>query len=314
MTPRLAIIIPCYNEQAILPHSLEVIGSILQSLIDSGEVSDSSFILCVDDGSRDATWQLIAQAHDADPRIKGILLAHNRGQQFALIAGMDAVTDMCDICITLDADLQDDPNAIPAMIKAYRDGAEIVFGQRSSRERDSWLKRTTSHAFYSLQRAMGIETVSDHAEFRLMSHRALQLLAQYGERSIYLRGIIAQLGLKTAIVQYPRAERTAGESKYSFRSLLSLAAVGVTSFTAKPISWILNTGLLLLFIDIIVAIWALISWMSGYAVSGWTSLILSVWFLGSLTLIAIGIVGLYIGKIFLEVKQRPRYAVESKLM
>lgn len=310
---RLAIVIPCYNEQETLPHTLEVISGCLESMTARGLIASDSYIMCVDDGSKDSTWDIISAHHALDNRIKGLLLAHNRGQQFALIAGMEAVTDRCDACVTMDADLQDDPGALPRMVEEFDKGAEIVFGVRSSRQRDSWAKRTTALSYYRVQRSLGLETVGNHAEYRLMSNRALHMLSAYGERNIYLRGIIAQLGLKTAIVTYPRAERTAGESKYSYRKLFSLAAEGIISFSAKPITWILRLGVSLMILSIAIAIWALISYMSGYAISGWTSLILSVWFLGSLILISIGIVGQYIGKIYIESKQRPRYAVETEL-
>lgn len=310
---RLAIVIPCYNEQETLPHTLEVISGCLESMTARGLIASDSYIMCVDDGSKDSTWDIISAHHARDNRIKGLLLAHNRGQQFALIAGMEAVTDRCDACVTMDADLQDDPGALPRMVEEFDKGAEIVFGVRSSRKRDSWAKRTTALSYYRVQRSLGLETVGNHAEYRLMSNRALHMLSAYGERNIYLRGIIAQLGLKTAIVTYPRAERTAGESKYSYRKLFSLAAEGIISFSAKPITWILRLGISLMILSIAIAVWALISYMSGYAISGWTSLILSVWFLGSLILISIGIVGQYIGKIYIESKQRPRYAVETEL-
>ena len=310
---KLAIVIPCYNEQETLPRSLQVICACLESLVSRKVISEDSYLLCVDDGSRDDTWQLIVKAHQEDKRIKGLALAHNRGQQFALIAGMEAVCDRCDVCVTMDADLQDDPNAIEGMIAQWLDGADIVFGVRSSRDTDSWLKRTTAMAFYRLQRNFGVEAVPNHAEFRLMSNRALHLLAAYGERSIYLRGIIAQLGLKQAVVTYPRAARAAGDTKYSWGALFRLAMNGITSFSAKPITLILKTGIVLMLIDIVIAIWALVSFLSGNAVSGWTSLILSVWFLGSLVLISIGIIGDYIGKIYIETKQRPRYAIREEL-
>ncbi len=311
--PRLAIVIPCFNEQAMLPHTIEVVMGHLDSLVARGLVAGDSYVMLVDDGSSDDTWQLIKSMHAANPRVKGISLAHNRGQQAALIAGMEAVTDRCDICITMDADLQDDPEAMASMIEAYNKGAEVVLGQRSSREKDSWTKRVPAMTFYKFQRAMGVKILSNHAEYRLMSNSALHMLGAYGERAIYLRGIISQLSDRTAVVTYPRGVRTAGESKYNFARLLALAADGITSFTARPMTLIFIIGLILMLIDIIIAVWALVSYIAGVAVSGWTSLILSVWFLGSLILMAIGIVGEYIGKIYVEVKQRPRYALREEL-
>ena len=310
---RLAVVMPCYNEEEILRNTLNVVLSHLDSLVAEGRITQDSYILCVDDGSKDRTWALISEAHASDARIKGISLAHNRGQQSALVAGMETVTDHCDACVTIDADLQDDPAAITKMLSEFDNGAEIVFGQRSSRDTDTWMKRNSALAFYRLQRTLGIESIDNHAEFRLMSNRALHLLAQYGESNLYLRGVVAQLGLKQAIVTYPRAARTAGTTKYSYAKLLSLSVDGITSFTAKPMRLIFNIGLLLLVVDIVVAIWALLSYLSGKAVTGWTSIILSVWFLGSLILIALGIVGEYIGKIYIEVKHRPRYAIRERL-
>lgn len=310
---RLAVVMPCYNEEETLRNTLNVILSHLDSLVAEGRITQDSYILCVDDGSKDRTWALISEAHTSEARIKGISLAHNRGQQSALVAGMETVTDRCDACVTIDADLQDDPAAIAKMLSEFDNGAEIVFGQRSSRDTDTWMKRNSALAFYRLQRTLSIESIDNHAEFRLMSNRALHLLAQYGESNLYLRGVVAQLGLKQAIVTYPRAARTAGTTKYSYAKLLSLSVDGITSFTAKPMRLIFNIGLLLLVVDIVVAIWALLSYLSGKAVTGWTSIILSVWFLGSLILIALGIVGEYIGKIYIEVKHRPRYAIRERL-
>lgn len=310
---RLAVVMPCYNEEETLRNTLNVVLSHLDSLVAEGRIAQDSYILCVDDGSKDRTWTLISEAHTSDARIKGISLAHNRGQQSALVAGMETVTDSCDACITIDADLQDDPAAIAKMLSEFDNGAEIVFGQRSSRDTDTWMKRNSALTFYRLQRTLGIESIDNHAEFRLMSNRALHLLAQYGESNLYLRGVVAQLGLKQAIVTYPRAARTAGTTKYSYAKLLSLSVDGITSFTAKPMRLIFNIGMLLLVVDIVVAIWALLSYLSGKAVTGWTSIILSVWFLGSLILIALGIVGEYIGKIYIEVKHRPRYAIREIL-
>ncbi len=310
---RLSIVMPCYNEQEILPHTLEVMLGLMERLVSRGLISDDSYIFLVDDGSRDDTWRIVSETHAMDPRVKGISLAHNRGQQAALIAGLESVMDRCDACVTMDADLQDDPSAIEKMISEYNKGCEIVFGVRSNRDKDTVFKRGTAGMFYKLMQKMGVETIPNHADYRLMSNRALHLLAEYGERSMYLRGIVPQLGLKTAVVEYPRPAREIGESKYPLSKMLSLAVDGVTSFTAKPMTLIFLVGLLLMLIDIVVAVWVLVSYFTGSAVSGWTSLILSVWFLGSLILMSIGILGEYIGKIYLEVKRRPRYAIKEEL-
>lgn len=313
MPTRLAIVIPCYKEEAALPASLATLLALLDKLGEEGAVTPDSYILCVDDGSPDGTWAAIERAHAADRRVKGILLAHNRGQQNALLAGLDTVAGHCDAAVTIDADLQDDPNAIRGMLEHLRHGAEIVYGVRSSRETDTWFKRSSAQAFYKLQKAMGVEIVYNHSDYRLMSDRALRLLQEYGESNIYLRGIVPQIGLQTATVEYPRTDRTAGETKYPLRKMLALSVDGITSFTAKPMRWIFLTGLFFLLIDIAVALWVLIAYFRHDVIWGWSSLMLSVWFLGSLMLMGIGIVGEYIGKIYTEVKHRPRYALRDKL-
>ena len=312
--PRIAIVIPCYNEEEALPITSARILSLLDRMAADGLVALDSFIMCSNDGSRDGTWQVIEQLHSDDTRIKGISLAHNRGHQYALLAGLMAVRDMCDAAISIDADLQDDPEAIVRMVEEFRLGKEIVYGVRSSRATDTWFKRSTAHAFYSLQHHMGLDTVYDHADYRLLSARALDLLSEYGESNLFLRGIIPQLGLDTAIVTYERHERVAGESKYPLAKMLSFSVDGITSFSSKPIRIIFVVGLILLIIDISVAIWVFASYFSHSTISGWTSLIISIWFLGSLTLMAIGIVGEYVGKIYTEVKHRPRYAIRDRLL
>lgn len=313
MTPRLAIVMPCYNEQEMLPKTISVITEILDKMIADNQVAADSYVLCVDDGSRDATWDVINSLHEKDSKVKGVLLAHNRGQMPALLAGMHTVTDRCDACVTIDADLQDDPYVIPRMVELFKEGNEIVFGVRSSRETDTWFKRNSALGYYKFLRRLGVESVYNHAEFRLMSHRALKLLGEYGETNLYLRGIVAQIGLKTAVVTYPRKPREAGESKYHLPQLLSLSIDGITSFTAKPMRIIFYLGLILFLISCVVAIWAMINYFAGKTVTGWTSLILSVWFLGSLILISLGILGEYVGKIYIEVKHRPRYAIRQEL-
>lgn len=312
--PRIAIVIPCYNEEQALPITAREILALIDRMADDKLISRDSYILCCNDGSRDATWKVITDLHAADNRLKGISLAHNRGHQYALLAGLMTAKDACDAAISIDADLQDDPNAIIEMVRKFRDGKEIVFGVRSSRKTDTWFKRTTAHAFYSFQNAMGLETVYDHADYRLMSHRALELLSQYGESNLFLRGIIPQIGLETDIVTYERNERVAGESKYPLSKMLSFSIDGITSFSARPMRWIFMTGLILLVLDIFIAIYVLLAYFHQSAISGWTSIMLSVWFLGSLILMGIGIVGEYVGKIYIEVKNRPRYAIKDYLL
>ena len=313
MSKTISIVVPCYNEEAALQHTMPQLLNILNRLSDEGKISSESFVLCVDDGSRDKTWDEICRLHDQDPRVKGITLAHNRGHQYALLAGLMEVRDRCDAAVSIDADLQDDPNAIIEMVDAFLDGKEIVYGVRASRATDTWFKRTTARAFYKFQASMGLQTVYDHADYRLMSSRALDILSQYGESNLFLRGIIPQIGLPTAIVKYDRHERVAGESKYPLKKMLAFSVDGITSFSARPMRMIFFVGLTLLLIDIIFALYVLIAYFGDTAMAGWPSIMLSVWFLGSLILMAIGIVGEYIGKIFVEVKARPRFNIKSTL-
>lgn len=311
--PMLAIVIPCYNEQEALPVSIPALLALIDEMAAQGLVRPESYILCSDDGSRDDTWDTIERFHQSDKRVKGIALAHNRGHQYALLAGLMAVTDKCDAAVSIDADLQDDIRAIVEMVEHYLNGDDIVYGVRSSRATDAWFKRTTAHAFYRFQKTMGLDTIYDHADYRLMSNRALHLLSQYGESNLFLRGIIPSIGLRSSRVTYARAARVAGESKYPLKKMIALSIDGITSFSAKPMRLIFMTGLLLLVITLGVAVWVLIAYFTHRTISGWSSLMLSVWFLGSLILMGIGIVGEYIGKIFIEVKQRPRYAIDRTL-
>ncbi len=312
--PVIAIVVPCYNEEKALPLSSAKLLEILNRLVKDEMISPESYVLCCNDGSKDKTWEVIKSLHSVDKRIKGISLAHNRGHQYVLLAGLMTVRGNCDAAISIDADLQDDPEAIIEMVKDFNGGKEIVYGVRSSRATDTWFKRTTAHGFYSFQKKMGLETVYDHADYRLLSARALDLLSEYGESNLFLRGIIPQIGLDNSIVKYERHERVAGESKYPLKKMISFSVDGITSFSAKPIRIIFMTGLILLLIDIIVALYVLSAYFYHNTVSGWTSLMLSVWFLGSLILMGIGIIGEYIGKIFIEVKQRPRYAIKETLL
>lgn len=312
--PVIAIVVPCYNEEQALPLSVPKMLEILDELSGLQLASPDSYILLCNDGSRDATWDVIERLHIADKRVKGISLAHNRGHQYVLLAGLMTVRDKCDAAISIDADLQDDPRAIVEMVRKFNEGAEIVYGVRSSRATDTWFKRTTAHAFYAFQKKMGLETVYDHADYRLMSNRALGLLGQYGESNLFLRGIVPQIGLKSDVVRYARDERVAGESKYPLAKMLSFSIDGITSFSARPMRWIFLTGLALLVIALLVTVYVLTSYFySDHISAGWASIMLSIWVLGSLILIAIGIVGEYIGKIFNEVKHRPRYVISDTL-
>ena len=311
--PTIAIVLPCYNEQEALPITLPKLLSLLDRMVGEKKISPSSYLLCSNDGSKDRTWEVLEEWHAREPRVKAVSLAHNRGHQYALLAGLMSVTGKCDAAISIDADLQDDPEAIVSMVDNFRNGDDIVYGVRSSRATDTWFKRTTAHAFYSFQNRMGLETIYDHADYRLMSDKALDLLSEYGESNLFLRGIVPNIGLKSSIVTYERASRVAGESKYPLSKMISLSIDGITSFSAKPMRMIFLTGFTLLILDILVAIWVLVAYFFRSPISGWSSLMLSVWFLGSLILIGLGIVGEYIGKIFVEVKHRPRYAIAEEI-
>lgn len=313
INPVIAIVVPCYNEQEALPLSYPVMREVLDRLVKEGLASDQSYILCSNDGSKDDTWNVIKRLHAGDPHLRGISLAHNRGHQYALLAALMTVRDRCDAAISIDADLQDDPMAIIEMVRAYRDGADIVYGVRSSRKSDTWFKRTSAHAFYSFQRSMGLQTVYDHADFRLMSNKALAMLSQYHEQNLFLRGIIPQIGLRTQIVYYARNPRVAGESKYPLSKMLSFSIDGITSFSSKPLRYITLLGAMFLLVDVIVAIYVLHAYFYGDVTPGWASVMMSIWFVGGATLLCLGIVGEYISKIFIEVKARPRYQIDEEL-
>jgi glycosyltransferase involved in cell wall biosynthesis len=311
--PIIAIVVPCYNEQEALPATMPQLLAVLDAMVEKQMISSESYVLCSDDGSKDATWDVVEKLHADDARVKGISLAHNRGQQNALLAGLMSVRGRCDAAVTIDADLQDDPQAMVAMVDKFIQGDDIVYGVRSGRQTDTWFKRSTAHAFYSLQNGMGVEAVYDHADYRLMSSRALDLLAEYGEENLFLRGIVTHIGLKSSVVEYQRTKRCAGHSKYPLTKMLSFSIDGITSFSAKPMRYIFLTGLTFWLADVAVALWVLIAYFFCYTISGWASIMLSIWFLGSLILMAVGIVGEYIGKIFIEVKRRPRFAIVERI-
>ena len=311
--PKLIIVSPCYNEEAILRYSADTLTSFLKRVIALGKIAPSSRILYVNDGSRDRTWSLIEELHKDNSFVEGLSLAKNVGSELAVMAGMMAARERADVVVTIDADLQDDVEAIEEMINHYLDGCDIVYGVKTSREADPWLKRITAEGFYRLQQNMGINVIFNHTNFRLMSKRALEALSEYSERNLYLRGIIPQLGFRSAEVEDVIRERTAGESKYNYTKLLLLAVDGITSFSTKPISFIVGMGLFSLLISILMAIYVLVSYVEHLSVPGWASLMLSLWFIGSMLLLSIGVVGQYIGKIYIEVKARPRYHIDQYL-
>lgn len=310
MLPKVYFVIPCYNEEEMLPFTIQKMGEKLQSLIEKELISDKSKVVFVDDGSRDRTWDLIKAAAE-DKRFLGVKLSRNCGHQNALMAGMSYAVKFADYIITLDADLQDDINVIDEFIQKYKEGYEIVYGVRSSRKTDTFFKRFTAEGFYKLMKAFGVEIVFNHADYRLMSKRAVQYLLQFEERNLFLRGMIPLIGLKSTVVYYERLERVAGKTKYPLKKMLSFAFEGITSFSVKPIKYITTAGFLMFLLSLVILIYAIVQKLRGQAVTGWTSLTISIWFIGGLQLVALGLIGEYIGKIYKEVKRRPLYFIEE---
>lgn len=313
MNKILYLVVPCYNEEQVLPETVKELTIKLNSMIDSGLVSDKSRMVFVNDGSKDRTWELIETYHEENPLVLGIKLSRNRGHQFAVLAGLMTVKDRCDMAITMDADLQDDIDVIDEFVKQHYDGCEIVYGVRNSRETDTFFKRFTAEGFYKLMSGMGVDIVFNHADYRLMSKTALDALADYKEVNLFLRGIVPLLGYKTGIVEYARKERFAGESKYPLKKMLAFAIDGITSFSIKPIRMITGLGILAFLASIVMVIYTIVGAFAGNTVSGWASIVISIWGFGGLILIALGMIGEYIGKIYMETKARPRYQVEKFL-
>lgn len=310
---KLGIVCPCYNEHEVLLESGERLTALLDGLVAKQKIAPDSFVLLVNDGSRDNTWQLIKQLHDTNHYFRGVNLAKNVGHQNAIMAGMMTAKDHCDAVITIDVDLQDDLSAIERMIDKYHEGYDIVYGVKVSRQGDSFLKKNTALMFYKFQQAMGVKAVYNHADFRLMSRRTLHQLSHFEERNLYLRGLIPMIGYPSATVEDVISARTAGQSKYTLKKMFTLAADGITSFSTKPISLILTAGIFCLLVSVGMFIYVLCSYFEHLAVPGWPSIMLSIWFIGGLLLLSIGIIGEYIGKIYIEVKHRPLYNIESIL-
>lgn len=315
--PVLYVVIPCFNEEDALPITADVLWKLMGRLVSEGHVAAGSRVLLVDDGSKDRTWEAIRALHD-DPSYGdlfcGISLAHNRGHQAALLAGlMTAYEWGCDCAVSMDADLQDDPEVIADMLAEYEAGAEVVFGVRSSRETDTLFKRCTASAFYRLFNALGAEAVPDSADFRLMGRRSLSALLDYPEANLFLRGLVAQLGFETAQVRYRRAARTAGESKYPLRKMVAFAADGITSFSVVPLRLIVAAGMGFVLLAAAMLVYVLVSLVAGHTVSGWSSLMISLWFIGGAIMVSLGVVGEYVGKTYLESKRRPRWVVAEEL-
>lgn len=311
---KLGIVSPCYNEHEVLDISAKKLEDLFADLITRNKISTDSFIMYVNDGSKDDTWTIIQRLHNQYSHINGLNLAHNVGHQNAIMAGMLTAKDLCDGVITIDCDLQDDINAIEKMIDLYEAGNDIVYGVKVSREADPFMKKLTAQSFYNLQSSMGVKAVYNHADFRFMSKRALDALAQFPERNLYLRGMIPMIGFKTAVVDDVITSRIAGQSKYTLSKMLKLASDGITSFSAKPMTIVLLIGFILLFIAICIAIYVIATLIAGKTVQGWASLMLSIWFIGAVITISIGIIGAYIGKMYIEVKHRPLYIVADQLI
>lgn len=313
-SPELYIVVPCYNEEEVLPQSSVILSSVLRGLIAKSKISRASRIVFVDDGSKDNTWDIIEQMHKADSIYTGIKLAHNEGHQRALYAGLMLALDRgCEISISIDADLQDDVAVIEEMVDKYIGGAEIVYGVRDNRDTDTGFKRNTALTYYKLMSKLGTEVVYNSADFRLMSRRALEALSQYREANLFLRGIVPALGFRTDKVFYSRKERMAGESKYPLSKMIALAAEGITSFSIEPMHVMTAVGLIAILVALAMLIYTIVSWATGNAVAGWGSLMVSIWLVGGLVITSLGVTGEYVGKAYLEAKGRPRYVVDVEL-
>lgn len=311
-TPILYIIIPCYNEEEVLPITSNLFLEKVRQLKLNARIHDDSKVLFVNDGSKDTTWDIICELAAKNKEIEGINLSRNRGHQNAVLAGLMEMRNQCDITITIDCDGQDDINAMDQMIEEYINGCEVVYGVRSSRQKDTFFKRVTAEGYYKILKSMGAEVVFNHADYRLLSSRVLQELANYKEVNIYLRGMVPLVGFKSTAVYYERHERYAGESHYPLKKMLALAFDGITCLSIKPIRMIMGLGIGTAFLSFIGVIWSFIVRMSGNAVSGWASMTCLLCFLGGVQLICLGVLGEYIGKIYMETKERPRYIISEK--
>ena len=310
---KLYLAIPCYNEEEVLRDSAEKLRIKYKKMMDEGKITSDSKIVFIDDGSKDKTWNIIEELHNENPVFQGIKLSRNRGHQNALLGGLMTLKDKAEAVISIDADLQDDIDTFDEMVAKYEEGCDVVYGVRSKRETDTFFKRFTAEAFYKILNKMGAKVIFNHADFRLMSRRALEAFSLYKETNIFLRGMVPLVGFKSDIVTYERSERLAGESKYPLKKMLALAWEGITSMSIQPIRLITGLGAIVFAVSIIMIIYTLVSFFIGAAVSGWASMLCSIWAIGGLQLLAIGIIGEYIGKIYLETKRRPRYIIEEYL-
>ena len=310
---RLYIVVPCYNEEEVLPETARRLRGKMSALMEAGKIAPDSHVLFVNDGSRDRTWAIIRELHQADPLFSGLDLSRNRGHQNALLAGLMTVKDRCDMAISMDADLQDDIGAVDEMVDKYLDGCDIVYGVRSSRETDTFFKRFTAESFYRLMNLLGAYVVFNHADYRLLSRRALEGLSEFKEVNLFLRGIVPMIGYRSDTVEYERGERFAGESKYPLKKMVSFAMEGITSLSTKPIRYITLLGFLIFLVSIAMLIYSVVRWAMGDTIIGWASMICSVWAIGGLILLSLGVIGEYIGKIYLETKGRPRFLIRELL-
>jgi len=311
--PILAIVVPCYNEEEVLPETVKRLVAVLNSLQRENLVSNESFICFIDDGSKDQTWKLITEYHEKNPAIKGIKLARNAGHQKALLSGLLTVRNKADLTLSIDADLQDDTDVILEFVKRYHEGNEIVYGVRKERQTDTFFKKWTALAFYKLMTVMGVDIIYNHADYRLASSKVLNYLSDYKEVNLFLRGLFPLIGFKTSCVYYDRKERFAGESKYPFFKMLSFALDGITSFSVVPLRLIVFSGIIIFIVSLILSLWALVQWFKGTVVAGWASTVIPIYFIGGIQLISLGVIGEYIGKIYKETKKRPHYVNEIEL-
>ena len=311
--PILYVVVPCYNEEEVLPITIKELNNKINDLLEKNMIANESRIVFVDDGSKDKTWKIITDINKKNKLFKGVKLSRNKGHQNALLAGLMVSKKYADITISMDADLQDDINVIDKMITEYNNGSEIVYGVRSSRKKDSFFKRFTAESFYKLMTSLGVDIVYNHADCRLMSKKALDSLEEFSEVNLFLRGIVPQIGYKSSIVYYERNKRVAGTSKYPLKKMIKFAVEGITSFSIKPLKMIFNLGFIMLLISIGVLIYSVIRKITGHTVDGWTFIVVSIWFISSVQMLSLGVIGEYIGKIYNETKRRPKYIIEEEL-
>jgi len=313
MASKLFVVIPCYNEEEVLPETSKRLVKKMAELEQKGLITPDSKVLLVNDGSRDRTWEMICDLHKQNPLFEGVKLSRNRGHQNALLAGLMTARGRCDVSISMDADLQDDMDAMDRFLEKYEEGCEIVYGVRNKRETDTFFKRETALMFYRLMKALGVDITFNHADYRLMSNRALEALSQFGEVNLFLRGLAPLVGFQSDVVYYDRSERFAGESKYPFKKMLAFAIDGITSFSVKPLRLITTVGLVIFVVSLFMLLYALVSWITGNTVTGWTSTLASIWMIGGIQLLCLGVIGEYVGKIYNESKSRPRFIIDRYL-